>query len=44
MDAEESLRKLSYKVTIVAIKIIPVLIAALMLLRSILECAGYDMT
>ena len=44
MAAEESLKKLSYKVTIVAIKIIPVLIAALMLIRSILECIGFDVT
>ena len=44
MAVEESLNKLSYKVTIVAIKVIPILIATLMLLRSVLECLEFDVT
>ena len=43
MAAEESLNKLSYKLTIVAIKILPILIAALMFLRSVLYCLQIDM-
>lgn len=44
MAVEESLNKLSYKLTIVAIKIIPILIAALMFSRSVLECLEIDAT
>ena len=42
MAVEESLNKLSYKVTIVAIKVIPILIATMMLLRSVLFCLEID--
>ena len=43
MGAEESLNKLSYKLTIVAIKILPILIAALMFLRSVLYCLQIEL-
>lgn len=40
----ENLNKLSYKCTIVAIKIIPILLATLMFLRSVLTCIEIDVT
>lgn len=43
MSAEESLNKLSYKLTIVAIKVLPILIAALMFLRSVLYCLQIEL-
>lgn len=44
MDAEESLSRVLYKAVIVAIKIIPILIATLFLIRSILSCIDVDVT
>jgi len=44
MDAEESLSRVLYKAVIVAIKIIPILIATLFLVRSILSCIDVDVT
>lgn len=44
MDAEESLSRVLYKAVIVAIKIIPILIATLFLVRSILSCIDIDVT
>ena len=44
MDAEESLSRVLYKAVIVAIKIIPILIATLFLIRSILMCIEVDVT
>ena len=44
MDAEESLSRVLYKVVIVAIKVIPILIATLFLIRSILSCIDVDVT
>lgn len=44
MDAEESLSRVLYKAVIVAIKIIPILIATLFLVRSILSCIEVDVT
>ena len=44
MDVEESLSKVLYKAVIVAIKIIPILIATLFLIRSILSCIDIDVT
>ena len=44
MDAEESLSRVLYKAVIVAIKIIPILIATLFLVRSILSCVDVDVT
>lgn len=44
MDAEESLSRVLYKAVIVAIKIIPILIATLFLVRSILSCMDVDVT
>lgn len=43
MGAEESLNKLSYKLTIVAIKVLPILIAALIFLRSVLYCLQIEL-
>jgi hypothetical protein len=44
MDAEESLSRVLYKAVIVAIKVIPILIATLFLVRSILSCIDVDVT
>ena len=44
MDVEESLSRVLYKAVIVAIKVIPILIATLFLLRSILTCMDIDVT
>lgn len=44
MDAEESLSRVLYKAVIVAIKVIPILIATLFLIRSILSCIDVDVT
>ena len=44
MDVEESLSRVLYKAVIVAIKIIPILIATLFLIRSILSCIDVDVT
>jgi hypothetical protein len=44
MDAEESLSRVLYKAVIVAIKVIPILIATLFLVRSILSCIDIDVT
>lgn len=44
MDVEESLSRVLYKAVIVAIKIIPILIATLFLIRSILSCIDIDVT
>lgn len=44
MDVEESLSRVLYKAVIVAIKIIPILIATLFLVRSILSCIDVDVT
>ena len=44
MDVEESLSRVLYKAVIVAIKIIPILIATLFLIRSILSCIEVDVT
>ena len=44
MDAEESLSRVLYKAVIVAIKVIPILIATLFLIRSILSCIEVDVT
>ena len=44
MDVEESLSRVLYKAVIVAIKIIPILIATLFLVRSILSCVDVDVT
>ena len=44
MDAEESLSRVLYKAVIVAIKVIPILIATLFLVRSILSCVDVDVT
>ena len=44
MDVEESLSRVLYKAVIVAIKIIPILIATLFLVRSILSCIEVDVT
>lgn len=44
MDAEESLSRVLYKAVIVAIKIIPIMIATLFLVRSILSCIDIDVT
>lgn len=44
MDAEESLSRVLYKAVIVAIKVIPILIATLFLIRSILSCTDVDVT
>ena len=44
MDAEESLSRVLYKTVIVAIKVIPILIATLFLVRSILSCIDVDVT
>lgn len=44
MDVEESLSKVLYKAVIVAIKVIPILIATLFLSRSILSCIDIDVT
>ena len=44
MDAEESLSRVLYKAVIVAIKVIPILIATLFLVRSILSCIEVDVT
>lgn len=44
MDVEESLSKVLYKAVIVAIKVIPILIAILFLIRSILSCIDIDVT
>ena len=44
MDAEESLSRVLYKAVIVAIKVIPILIATLLLVRSILSCIEVDVT
>lgn len=44
MDAEESLSRVLYKAVIVAIKVIPILIATLFLVRSILSCINVDVT
>ena len=44
MDAEESLSRVLYKAVIVAIKVIPILIATLFLVRSILSCIEIDVT
>ena len=44
MDVEESLSRVLYKAVIVAIKIIPILIATLFLIRSILMCIEVDVT
>ena len=44
MDVEESLSRVLYKAVIVAIKVIPILIAALFLVRSILSCIDADVT
>lgn len=44
MDVEESLNKVLYKAVIVAIKVIPILIATLFLIRSILSCIDIDVT
>lgn len=42
MAVEESLNKLSYKVVIVVIKVLPILVATLLLLRTVLYCIGID--
>ena len=42
MDVEESLSRVLYKAVIVAIKVIPILIATLFLIRSILSCIEVD--
>ena len=44
MDVEESLSRVLYKAVIVAIKVIPILIATLFLVRSILSCIEVDVT
>ena len=44
MDTEESLSRVLYKAVIVAIKVIPILIATLFLIRSILSCIDVDVT
>lgn len=44
MVVEESLSKVLYKAVIVAIKVIPILIATLFLIRSILSCIDIDVT
>jgi hypothetical protein len=44
MAVEESLNKLSYKITIVAIKVIPILIATLFFIRTVLYCLQIDAT
>ena len=44
MDVEESLSRVLYKAVIVAIKVIPILIATLFLIRSILSCIDVDVT
>lgn len=44
MDVEESLSRVLYKAVIVAIKVIPILIATLFLVRSILSCIDVDVT
>lgn len=44
MDVEESLSRVLYKAVIVAIKVIPILIATLFLVRSILSCIDVDIT
>lgn len=44
MDVEESLSRVLYKAVIVAIKITPILIATLFLIRSILMCIEVDVT
>jgi hypothetical protein len=44
MDVEESLSRVLYKEVIVAIKVIPILIATLFLVRSILSCIDVDVT
>lgn len=44
MDVEESLSRVLYKAVIVAIKVIPILIATLFLVRSILSCIDIDVT
>ena len=44
MGVEGSSRRLKYQLTIVAIKVIPILMATLMLVRSILYCLEIDVT
>ena len=44
MDAEENSSRVLYKAVIVAIKIIPILLATLFLARSILMCIDIDVT
>lgn len=44
MDVEESLSRVLYKAVIVAIKVIPILIATSFLVRSILSCIDVDVT
>lgn len=44
MDVEENLSRVLYKAVIVAIKVIPILIATLFLVRSILSCIDVDVT